>query len=306
MNEQKIMPMSMYEEKFSKWTEEERKIIKTGISEIDKLNGGGLPIGITLIMGESSVGKTGLALNMAENMAEMKRNVLFFSTEMSRNVCIARGISRKSETIPYADIITGKAKEINYQAAKRKYFDKCGEHLFFAECFGGITPSEIREIIHQYSNPVVFIDYLQQLKSDDPGVKDERVRMKRIGTKLLEICNEDKIPMIIISSVSRENYGKRLGIDSGKECGELEYNAECIMGIQYTKALEKDLSREEIEKEKDNPEGRNISINTLKNRITNGTGTAHFRFISKCNLFINPSADIEKDIPLKQINNIYS
>lgn len=280
---------------FFNWIDEDirKKIIPCDIKAIDEMNGGGLPIGLTLIMGESSVGKTALALNMAENIAETGKEVLFFSTEMTRNICIARGISRKSKIIEYSDIITGKVNKEEYRGAAQAYFTGCGDHFHFVECFGGTTPDYIEKIIKQHENPVVFIDYLQQLNTADGKTYDERIKMKRVATDLLKICNENNIAMVVLSSVSRENYGKRLGIESGKESGELEYNAACVMGIQYTEALRKDLNREEREIEKARKDGRLISVTVLKNRLTCGSGVSNFNFKAGCNRFIDMQEELK-------------
>ena len=79
--------------------------------------------------------------------------------------------------------------------------------------------------------PVVIVDYFQILQSID----DRQSRRESIDhnvTQLKRLSRDEDITVILISSVSRENYLKSFSTSSLKESGGIEFTADCIWGLQ--------------------------------------------------------------------------
>lgn len=80
--------------------------------------------------------------------------------------------------------------------------------------------------------PVVFIDYLQILRPDDPtGRKSDKQNMDETVSELRRISKTYQAPIIAISSLNRAAYGQAIGMESFKESGAIEYSSDILMGL---------------------------------------------------------------------------
>lgn len=270
-----------------------RPRLSTGFKPIDDALDGGIYTGFYVIGAISSLGKTTLTLQIADNLAKQGRDVLFFSLEQSRYDLMSKSISR--ETFLYCrnnSIDTSNAKsnlriidgrrwpEFNDTEKKtvneafRAYRDYA-KHVFIFEGIGNISVTEIRECIKAHisitgnARPIVFIDYLQILKASEG---DERATDKQIVdhnvTALKQLSRDFDIPIIAVSSLNRQNYSEKINMAAFKESGAIEYGSDVLIGLQLTGAGEKDFDVDKAKEE--NP--RKIDFCILKNR--NGNITA--------------------------------
>lgn len=81
--------------------------IPTGFAKLDSLLGGGLFAGLYVLGASSSLGKTTLTCQIANQIAATEKDVLIFSLEMARQEIIAKDISRLSGLIPYCGSMPG-------------------------------------------------------------------------------------------------------------------------------------------------------------------------------------------------------
>lgn len=72
--------------------------ISTGFSSLDNVLDGGLYEGLYVIGAISSLGKTTLIAQIADQIAQAGTDVLFFSLEMARNELISKSVSRHTLT----------------------------------------------------------------------------------------------------------------------------------------------------------------------------------------------------------------
>ena len=181
---------------------------KTGIERLDKaLNGGLFKKNLVIIGAISGLGKTTLALQIADNIARNKEDVLIFSLEMSKEELIAKSISRllylkaldrhyTALALSTRDILKGTTlkeattKEIQeqqeiYLEAYNDYKDNVAPNVFITECNeqNEITLSEIEERIKRQiaiteRKPVVVVDYLQIIENKERGLTDIQATSK--------------------------------------------------------------------------------------------------------------------------------
>ena len=175
--------------------------LSTGFRSIDDALDGGLYTGLYFIGAVSSLGKTTLTLQMADNLAKQGRDVLFFSLEQSKFDLMSKSISR--ETFLYCRnnrLGTKNAKsnlaimdgqrwagfsDTEKEVMKGAFsaYEDFADHVFIHEGVGNISVDEIREKVRTHISltgnkfPVVFIDYLQILKAADG---DERATDKQV------------------------------------------------------------------------------------------------------------------------------
>lgn len=265
----------------------EKPRLSTGFKDIDNALDGGIYTGFYIIGAISSLGKTTLTLQIADNLAKQGRDVLFFSLEQSKHDLMSKSISR--ETFLYCrdkGLVANNAKSnlaimdgrrwADFSATENevvtgafKAYEDYAGHIFIHEGIGNISVSEIREKIKNHISitgnmrPIVFIDYLQILKASDG---DDRATDKQIVdhnvTALKQLSRDFDIPIIAVSSLNRENYKSKINMAAFKESGAIEYGSDVLIGLQFTGAGDDGFDVDEA-KAKD---PREIDFCILKNR----------------------------------------
>ena len=290
--------------------------ISTGFKTMDEVLEGGLYEGLVVIGGISSLGKTTITLQIADQIAQQGRDVLIFSLEMDKSELMAKSISRetaievrrsgKSTRLAKTNRgITAGHRYKNYtqeeleliETASSNYSDYC-DHVYIRVGVGDMGHKQIREAVKKHititgRTPVVFVDYLQIMAKPDIHSTDKQ--SVDINTmELKRISRDYKTPVVAVSSVNRSNYLTPIDFESFKESGAVEYSADLVLGLQL-KCLEEDLfngnaqgkikeKRERIRECKSaNP--RQIQLVILKNRNGKTGDTIDFKYYPEYNLF---------------------
>lgn len=280
--------------------------ISTGFSNLDSILDGGLYEGLYILGAISSLGKTTLALQLADNLAQQGRDVLIFSLEMARSELIAKSISRltylaadnKRDAKTTRGITAGaRYKDYNQQEkrlinAAIGQYKEYAQHVFIYEGVGDIGVERVREIVQQHiaitgNKPVVLIDYLQILAPYDMRSTDKQNTDKAV-LELKRLSRDNKLTVIGISSFNRESYKTGGGANQGrvsmtdyKESGALEYSADVLIGLEFASAGTKEYD-ERKEKKKD---PRQIRLVVLKNRNGRAWESADFNYYPLFNYY---------------------
>lgn len=283
---------------------------KTGFPVLDKLSRG-LYAGLYVIAATSSLGKTTLALQIADNLAAAGHDILFFSLEQSRLELITKSFSRllkqeKNESVSSLTLRTG-ADLDNLQDAAKLYKSKIGDHMNVIEGNFGCNIDFIKAYIKEYiskneSNPIVFVDYLQILQpSAEVKASTTRESIDQTVTALKQLSRDYGLTVFIISSVNRSNYMQPIDFESLKESGGIEYTADVVWGLQL-QCLNDELfnSKEKIKEKRErikeakaaNP--RQIELVCLKNRYGVANFTCKFEYMPDCDLFTQETEGFNK------------
>lgn len=283
---------------------------KTGFPVLDKLSNG-LYAGLYVIAATSSLGKTTLALQIADNLAEAGNEVLFFSLEQSRLELITKSFSRllkqeKNESVSSLTLRTG-ADSDNLQAAAKLHKSKIGDHMNVIEGNFGCNIDYISAYVREYiskngTSPIIFVDYLQILQpSAEVKASTTRESIDQTVTALKRLSRDYGLTVFIISSVNRSNYMQPIDFESLKESGGIEYTADVIWGLQL-QCLNEELfnelnkiknKRERIREAKAaNP--RQIELVCLKNRFGVANFTCKFDYMPDCDLFAQETEGLNK------------
>ena len=225
----------------------------TGFEGLDKMTGGGLPAGLTILGAVSSVGKTTLALQMADSMAAAGESVLFVTIEQSASELVAKSLSRimqeQGTRAPACDICDPATRDGWTDRQEAALLDACGEYtrriggrLRIFEGTAQPSVKNVRDVVDtinaaEGAPPVVFIDYLQLLKSDDPRDSDKTAIDKNV-MQLRHLARDMRTPVIVISSLNRDSYGGNVKESSFKESGAIEYGADLLLGLQPAEVYE--------------------------------------------------------------------
>jgi len=305
----------IFDEQLKNYTEH----IPTGFEKLDKILDGGLPAALTVLGGISGLGKTTLSLQIAYNIAARgEQPVIYFSLEMPSHEIILKLIQHKVNITDSNDIISSddikrflyhnENEDIGKEKSERlkKAIDDCKdktELLFIVERpkSGEFFSAEdicgyVNNLIESTSEkPVVFVDYLQILGSEGKYVSDKTTVDKNIQD-LWRLANNNKIPVVVLSSLNRDAYNKAISFSAFKESGSIEYSADVVLGMQFAalhgkKAEDKDFN---VDNEK---RSSPMSIETvvLKHRYGKSHEYSFFHFYPEISSFIEKDVDLDKE-----------
>lgn len=273
-------------------------VMVTGFAALDKLLDGGLHPGLYVLGAISSLGKTSLALQIADHIAASGGDVLFFSVEQSRSELLAKSLSRTSAQLGggnFAEAFTSRQllsgsypdTEIRRQLlhTTKSAYSQRAKGLYIQEGIADIGVSEIRAAArghreHTGRSPAVVVDYLQILKPADPRATDKQ-NTDRAVVELKRISRDFDIPVIAVSSFNRENYRAAVSMEAFKESGAVEYSSDVLIGMQLHGAGTKDF---DVNAEKAR-EPRRIELVMLKNRNGIPYAKIPLRYYAKFSLF---------------------
>lgn len=277
--------------------------IPTGFNNFDRTLDGGLFEGLYIIGAITSLGKTTLALQIADQIASSGREVLIFSLEMARNELIAKSISRlsllhcldNSLELKLAksarDITSGQRyaqygqqeKELIKQAVE--IYRESAKHLYIQEGIGDIGAKQVRETVERHTQclgrpPVVLVDYLQILAPHSERMTDKQ-NTDRAVLELKRISRDYKIPVIGISSFNRQNYSQSATMEAFKESGAIEYSSDVLIGLQLRGAG--GVGFDAAAEKKKTP--REVELLILKNRNGMAGVSVEFEYYPRYNYF---------------------
>ena len=277
--------------------------IPTGFSTLDRALDGGLYEGLYIVGAISSLGKTTLITQIADQIAQAGQDVLIFSLEMARTEIIAKSISRHTIQLiletggdtrnakTSRGITTGKRWE-KYSQAERDLirssllrYSEYADRIYISEGVGDIGAEQIRETIRKHilftgHTPVVVVDYLQILAPYSERATDKQNTDKAV-LELKRISRDFKTPVIGISSFNRANYRAAVTMEAFKESGAIEYSSDVLIGLQLSGAGEKGFDANEAKKK--NP--RQVELVILKNRNGSTGDRIDFSYYPLFNFF---------------------
>lgn len=220
--------------------------LPTGIKGLDDILNGGLRRGLYVLGALSSLGKTTLALQIAEQIAAGGQSVLFVTIEQSAGELVAKSLNRylyrmTGKVVPTWQILgdneqwTLKQHE-ELTAANELYRHEVGQTLRIMEGTKQPTVEDIRKTAeymasYQGVTPVIFIDYLQLLAPHSDRDTDKQSADKNVMA-LRQLSRDLKTPVFVISSLNRSSYNEGVGQESFKESGAIEYGADVLLGLQ--------------------------------------------------------------------------
>lgn len=288
--------------------------IPTGFTYLDDLLDGGLLTGLYFIGGVSSSGKTAFCMQIVDQIARAGGNSLVFAAEMSRADLIARSISRETVAAGNGNehlYFTQREVQAGYrfadynperlnnlESAYTEYRKYAGRITIYENHGANMKPSAIRNRIARYcyltgERPLVLVDYLQILSPENDR-QDIRNCIDDTIRALKGIATEFSLPIIVISSLNRDNYTAPLNFAAFKESGNIEYGADYLFGLQFTCIHESNFTNsteknkaallERLAEEKQKPI-REVEISILKQRGGRSSGIVRFAYDARHNVY---------------------
>ena len=273
--------------------------IKSGFANLDAITN--IYPGLYVLGAISSLGKTTFVHQMADQMAQNGEHVIYFSLEQSTLELASKSLSRimgqkNAENALTSLQIRKTVDDIRISDAITQYESYAG-HITIVECSFRATIHDIEEIIVDYIDkykvkPIVVIDYLQVIQAPIDSKKTTKDLVDSHVRRLKEIQSDNKLVMMVISSLNRQNYLTQIDYESFKESGGIEYTADVIWGLQLT-VLHDDIfnsqakineKREKVREAKaSNP--RKIELVCLKNRFGVSSYSCEFEYYPQFDMF---------------------
>ena len=181
--------------------------LATGFTDFDKKTGGLRPGDLVIVAGRPSMGKTTLAMNIAEYAAVhpgTKASVAIFSMEMPSEQLLTRMLSSIGG-VPLNGIRSGQISDEDWVRVTAATSQLSEARIFIDES-PGLTPTELRararRVKREHGLDLVVVDYLQLMQV--PGTKENRAtEIAEISRGLKALAKELAIPVIALSQLNR-------------------------------------------------------------------------------------------------------
>lgn len=225
--------------------------ISTGFTEFDKLTAGLQPGDLIIIAGRPSMGKTTLAINIAENAAiGSKVPTAIYSMEMPSQQLAFRMISSLGR-VDQSHLRTGRFPDEDWSRINTAV-QLMSDAPIFIDDSAGLSPTEIRararRLQREHGLGLIVIDYLQLMTV--PGSKENRAtEISEISRSLKSLARELSVPVIALSQLNRsveQRTDKRPVMSDLRESGAIEQDADLIVFIYREEVYNQDTPRKGI------------------------------------------------------------
>jgi replicative DNA helicase len=209
--------------------------ISTGFENIDLIVPGLQPADLVIIAARPSMGKTTLAMNIAENVAytaQTPGKVLVFSLEMPRKQLVKKTICRFGSLF-MSKINTGKALENDEDSARISNAMVPmvnNSNNFLIDDRGGLHINQIqakakRAMMRMGGIDLVVVDYLQLINSEG---ENQTTRIGNVSKGLKELAKHLNCPVIALSQLNRAITGKP-EMKNLRDSGSIEQDADIVI-----------------------------------------------------------------------------
>ncbi len=254
--------------------------ISSGFKVLDDMTSGLNAGDLIIIAGRPSMGKTTLAVNIAENAAlGSGKSAAIFSMEMSSESLTLRMISSLGR-INQGHLRSGRLSEDDWPRIDSAMTQLSAAKIYVDET-PALTPTEVRararRLKRERGLDLIVVDYLQLMQV--AGTKENRAtEISEISRSLKALAKELKIPVIAVSQLNRgveQRENKKPVMSDLRESGAIEQDSDMILLIYREDYYDKNTTRKGI-----------ADINIAKQR--NGpTGEIQLTFLGEYTKFEN-------------------
>ena len=261
--------------------------LATGFHKFDDYTAGLQSGDLVVVAGRPSMGKTTLAVNIAENAALGNGlPVAIFSMEMSVEQLAFRMISSLGR-VNQAHLRNGRFADEDWPRINGA-IQQMSEAPIFIDDTPAMTPTEVRararRLQREHGLHLIIVDYLQLMQVSG-STENRATEISEISRSLKALARELNLPIIALSQLNRsveQRTDKKPVMSDLRESGAIEQDADLIVFIYREEVYDKDTPRQGI-----------ADINIAKQR--NGpTGEFPLTFLGQFTKFENyaPETDV--------------
>jgi replicative DNA helicase len=227
--------------------------LPTGFTDFDKITGGLRAGDLVIIAGRPSMGKTTLAVNMAEYAAVhpgTRASVAVFSMEMPSEQVITRMLASVGG-VPLSSLRSGRISDDDWVRITGAT-SQLSEAKIFVDETPALNPTELRararRVKREHGLHLIVVDYLQLMQV--PGTQENRAtEIAEISRGLKALAKELSVPVIALSQLNRgveQREHKRPVMSDLRESGAIEQDADIILLIYREEVYDRNTTKKGV------------------------------------------------------------
>ena len=271
--------------------------VPTGFMDMDRITRGLQPGDMVIVAARPSMGKTSLAMNIAENVAlgevadHQRRPVAIFSLEMSRESLVRRMLCSRAGVPSHklaGGYISGELHQRLMHAA-----DALSQAQIYVDDAAGLSALEVRararRLKRKYGIELVVVDYLQMMNYPQFAKEGRQRETAAISGAMKAMAKELKVPVVVLSQLSRAPEQRDRSavpkLSDLRDSGSIEQDADVVCLLRRPcrypddeEAHDRTLAIVDVAKQRNGPTGE-IRLNFIdeltrfENRLqTDGAG----------------------------------
>ncbi len=232
-------------------SEEEITGVSTGFGAMDDMTAGLQRGELIVIAGRPSMGKTTLAVNIAENAAIGHQiPTAIFSMEMSAEQLTFRMIGSIGR-VNQAGLRRGKLNDGDWSRIDSAV-SMMSKAPIFIDDSAGLSPTEVRararRLKREHNLGLIVVDYLQLMQVSGT-VENRATEISEISRSLKALAKELDLPVIALSQLNRsveQRADKKPVMSDLRESGAIEQDADVIIFIYREEIYDKETPRKGV------------------------------------------------------------
>jgi replicative DNA helicase len=271
--------------------------LSTGFPDLDKMTSGLHPGEMIVIAARPSMGKTSLAMNIAEHVAlEEKLPVGVFSLEMTAESLVLRMLCSRSR-VNLRNIRDGFLAERDFPKLTGSAGKLAGSPLFIDD-----SPAlsilqlraKARRMVQQHGIKLFVVDYLQLLHSTARRAENRQQEIADISNGIKALAKELQVPVIVLSQLNRElekDKNRKPRLSDLRESGAIEQDADLVALLYKPNSADDEEASVVQEQEA-------VPVNLLIAKQRNGpTGDVELTFLRAYTRFESAAKVSADDVP---------
>ncbi len=218
----------------------------TGFTDLDEMLSGLQPEEMVILAARPSMGKTAIALNIAEQIAfggatpwspkQINNPVAVgvFSLEMARGSLVQRLLSARSG-VDSNQLRTGRVNDNEWDKLHRASAELADAPIYIDDTPGMTVltlRAKARRMKQRHNIGCIVIDYLQLLSSPSSARESRQAEVGEISRSVKSLARELKVPVICLAQLNRgaeQREGNRPKMSDLRESGSIEQDADVVM-----------------------------------------------------------------------------
>jgi replicative DNA helicase len=266
--------------------------LSTGFTKFDEMTGGMHGGELIILAARPSMGKTALALNIAQHVAthpQMRKPVAIFSLEMSSASLLTRLLCAAARV----DQHKFRAGYLNQEERRRLQvaLSDLTESPLFLDDTAGVNlmdvHAKLRRMKAEHGLSLVVIDYLQ-LMSSRGRAENRNQEVSAISRGLKLMAKDLDVPFLVLSQLSRASETRpgdhKPQLSDLRDSGSIEQDADLVMFIYRAEVYHRD--REDL---------KGLADLIIAKQRNGPIGTVPLRFLGQFTRFENRAEDLPEE-----------
>src|SRR6266700_3403540 len=268
----------------------------TGFTDLDKMTTGLHGGEMIVIAARPSVGKTSLAMNIAEHVSiDQRLPVGVFSLEMTSESLVLRMLCSRSR-VNLRNVRDGFLAERDFPKLTGAAGKLANAPLFIDDSSSlSILQlrAKARRMYQQYGVKLFIVDYLQLLLSTARRAENRQQEIADISSGIKALAKELSVPVVVLSQLNRElerEKNRKPRLSDLRESGAIEQDAD-VVGLLYKPSSDDDESGGDAQEDA-------VPVNLLIAKQRNGpTGDVNLTFLKSYTRFESAARVSSEDLP---------